>query len=432
MTNNSKTNNMELLKTTNNDGFTLIELIVVMAIIAILVLLAAPRFLGYTKDANVTAMEQDTKVLADASEMYHVNNNEWPIKDIVKNHNVGGVDELYYLNKEKLGDSIKNISNDFVDYALSTSGDYEGEVFYLEGLKRKDDTVSHGIAKRYSKPAIKPIPIETPMVNLITNGYGEYGNNTNFKQLQYLSNETYKDKPVFLYSNITNNTIAPTEYIPINEDLTYEYTYNYKANTSKEYILPAINPFDIDMNRIRPQNHMFIRGSTSYLLKDLKKGDTKVFIADLNNWRNDTRYAHRRSIIFWNYTDSTGHIYPPETYSRNVSDTDLWSNGSINKNENYIELNQPWTGKNYKKGTEISNGQSGWIYKFVGGTQIPTVNQWNKTVNQISGIDTSGNNDFNKFPPGTVYVKPQIFLHGSELSKGDTVHISGMSFSVVE
>ena len=35
-------------------GFTLIELIVVMAVIAILVLLAIPRLLNYTKDATLT------------------------------------------------------------------------------------------------------------------------------------------------------------------------------------------------------------------------------------------------------------------------------------------------------------------------------------------------------------------------------------------
>lgn len=39
----------------NNKAFTLIELIVVMTIIAILVLLAAPSFLNYTKDAKATS-----------------------------------------------------------------------------------------------------------------------------------------------------------------------------------------------------------------------------------------------------------------------------------------------------------------------------------------------------------------------------------------
>lgn len=42
-------------------GFTIIELIVVIAVIAILVLLATPKFLGYTQKAKTTQILNDVK-----------------------------------------------------------------------------------------------------------------------------------------------------------------------------------------------------------------------------------------------------------------------------------------------------------------------------------------------------------------------------------
>lgn len=45
----------------NKKGFTLIELLTVIAILGILVLLAAPKFLGYTEKANIAHIKSDVK-----------------------------------------------------------------------------------------------------------------------------------------------------------------------------------------------------------------------------------------------------------------------------------------------------------------------------------------------------------------------------------
>lgn len=60
-------------------GFTLIELIVVMAIIAILVFIAAPKFLEYIDDAEVTKIKTNIKELETASATYIMRRNELPI-----------------------------------------------------------------------------------------------------------------------------------------------------------------------------------------------------------------------------------------------------------------------------------------------------------------------------------------------------------------
>ena len=60
-------------------GFTIIELIVVIAIIGILVLLAAPRFLGYTQNAQLVRIRHDVKTAENyADEILIVNDNKLP------------------------------------------------------------------------------------------------------------------------------------------------------------------------------------------------------------------------------------------------------------------------------------------------------------------------------------------------------------------
>lgn len=60
-------------------GFTLIELIVVMAIIAILVLFGAPKYLEYVGEAKVTSIKTNIKELETASATYFMRRNELPI-----------------------------------------------------------------------------------------------------------------------------------------------------------------------------------------------------------------------------------------------------------------------------------------------------------------------------------------------------------------
>lgn len=61
-----------------NKAFTLIELLIVVAIIAILAAIAVPNFLEAQIRAKVSRCKSDMRTIATALESYHVDNNSYP------------------------------------------------------------------------------------------------------------------------------------------------------------------------------------------------------------------------------------------------------------------------------------------------------------------------------------------------------------------
>lgn len=66
---------------TRQQGFTLIEIIVVVVIIGILATFVAPKFLGRTDDARITKAKSDIQALESALELYKLDNYIYPSTD---------------------------------------------------------------------------------------------------------------------------------------------------------------------------------------------------------------------------------------------------------------------------------------------------------------------------------------------------------------
>jgi general secretion pathway protein G len=59
-------------------GFTLVELLVVLAILAILITIAVPRYFGHVDRAKEAALKQSLSVMRDAIDKYHGDLGKYP------------------------------------------------------------------------------------------------------------------------------------------------------------------------------------------------------------------------------------------------------------------------------------------------------------------------------------------------------------------
>ena len=90
-------------------------------------------------------------------------------------------------------------------------------------------------------------------------------------------------------------------------------------------------------------------------------------------------------------------------------------------------------------GTALANTDSGWNLKpaLLDQTILPTAGDWYHACNHIGGVDTSGRNEVNNFPPGTAFVKilmlpnfsnrPGGYSGFSDSGAGHGLHLSGIS-----
>ncbi|MGB4130566.1 MAG: prepilin-type N-terminal cleavage/methylation domain-containing protein, partial [Tepidanaerobacteraceae bacterium] len=66
-------------RTKGDKGFTLIELIVVIAVLGVLATLIIPKVVGVKSDAETKAMQANERIIRNALERYYLDNDEYPV-----------------------------------------------------------------------------------------------------------------------------------------------------------------------------------------------------------------------------------------------------------------------------------------------------------------------------------------------------------------
>jgi len=185
--------------------------------------------------------------------------------------------------------------------------------------------------------------------------------------------------------------------------------------------------YDADGLPMLASDVMFSSPATT-LAVDLLPGATTITLASTTGWTGSVN-SFGRGIIVWNYVNSLGFAYPPQTYSRNRFH-DLWaSDASVNTSTGVITLSVPWAGVAIPAGTPLSRSNSGSTFKYITtATDIPYTNQWVAHTGTIGGVDTTGTNINNMFPPGVASVR-LVFLNNRDIA-GSTAWYSNIQFGV--
>lgn len=237
---------------------------------------------------------------------------------------------------------------------------------------------------------------------LVTNGNGLMGDNTNYTSLTFDGSKANGSPGSFTHIP-QYYTCFPEEKFPI--DPSSEYIVSCDAisadGTAKAY--GCVYNYDIDGNTIEASHIGYVEGSLTTLARELKTGDTKVYLTDVSGFMTTTNASHQRSLRFWDYKNSYNYMYPPETYTRNVLPADSWaSDSAIDRSANTITLKTAYSGPTHAVGTYVSEGLSGSTYLyFFGPSTIPTT--WTNFNRLLSGTLSNGNPNTFAFRPGTAY-----------------------------
>jgi type IV pilus assembly protein PilA len=105
-------------KFNTKEGFTLIELMIVIAIIGILAAIAIPQFSAYRKRAYNSAAESDVRNIATAQEAYYVDNSSYA-NDI---NNITGSAYGYYPSG-KVSAAVGGSTDGYTITAIHSAGD---------------------------------------------------------------------------------------------------------------------------------------------------------------------------------------------------------------------------------------------------------------------------------------------------------------------
>ena len=267
--------------------------------------------------------------------------------------------------------------------------------------------------------------------NLIDNGFGEYKDTTNFSSTMVnLPNEKIKGGVSSFSASYKGGVLSDKQlsYMVVDVNKKYELSAYVKPNSTDLKIYSGLIEYDIDNKIIYMENVLYVDGTTTYLTKDLKKGDTVVYLNDVSKFEaTSTTSNYKLGFIVWDYKDSAGNLYGPETYSKKVYSS-LYTYDNVDKTNNTITLKTPWNRNTISAGTKLSQSNAGNTYNY-GLYFTPNLadTEWKYRHIAIQGVfEKDVRND--KFRNPTKYVSWFIMPNYSSV-EGGGVKIANLIFA---
>ena len=262
--------------------------------------------------------------------------------------------------------------------------------------------------------------------NLVSNGFATLGDSTNFSGFSFDGADAFQSGGSFSHRATSPATRFTDELMPYDPSIAYKLSYYIKSDCADARYYDILDCYDIDGLHITDSDVIFTPGSTTRLAADLKPGDTHVSLesaAGFNTSDSDGRQRFNRGLMFWDYSNSYGYTYPPETYTRNRYDG-LWSSNAsaIDKSSNRVALDAPWVGRTVPKGTGVSQTENSATFVYGNAYFTVPAGEWVRKEVTLEG----------KARPGTAYVKigwliPSVMGGASSV----TTKLTGVSFGKV-
>ena len=313
----------------------------------------------------------------------------------------------------------------------------------LTGLADDDHTQYHndarGDARYYKTPFVESLGGG----GLIVNGSGFYRNNTNFSAFTFDPLVSNGGPGAFRHEG-THASKQSDATFPVLPGNVYRLSVDVTVtsnNTKGQYVGLAFQ--DADGKTINAINHMFHNGTLAQLTRPFTLGtDTAIYFDDNTGWSFGAA-DYERGFIFWNYVDSFGLAYPPNSYSRNyargltpasatVTDEGGGEYSVVTATSGYIVGDQGATAT-IPAGTYISRSNSGGAYKYItmSNVVVPTDGNWHSYAGYIGGLDRTGTNKPNMIPPGAQTAKLLLLPNFTGASASDVkVWFANLDFRV--
>ena len=265
-------------------------------------------------------------------------------------------------------------------------------------------------------------------LDLFTNGTGFLGNAYNLPDSFTFDPTVTPNLPgAFYYAGYARSDYGE-EFLPVNPNKVYKIScalcqdsvagdWSSYANGPRHHQYMGVACYDVDKKRINPIHHSWFRNgsvdSLTHLTAPLSPGDQVVHVDNAGGWNATKSHKYYRGITILGYKNSFGMVY--DHYSR-IAASDLYDFDGLDVETDTITLKAPWPDalKNpndpngtWPAGTRLANTYSGASFKYCAFSALIVENTdtWYQVDNHIGGIDTSGTNAANSFPPGTAYVR---------------------------